>query len=89
MIARLGDGEVFRVLVGVEGTQRPVLALAIREVGVRRAAPIQPPRDLLKQSVWVHGLDPFIASAPPGLKANAPVREVYSDGGGHQAVTTR
>jgi hypothetical protein len=30
-----------------------------------------------------------LAMTPPGLKANAPVREVYSDGGGRQAVTTR
>jgi hypothetical protein len=45
------------MLVGVEGAERPILAVAIGEVGIRRAAPVQPPRDLLKQSVWVHGFD--------------------------------
>jgi hypothetical protein len=35
--------------VGVEGTQRPVLTLAIREVGIRRPAAVEPPHDRLEQ----------------------------------------
>jgi hypothetical protein len=48
MVAGLGDREVVGMLVGVEGAERPVLAVPIGEVGIRRAATVQPLRDLLK-----------------------------------------